>query len=151
VKLDVAGSTFRGNGAQPSIDGSAIGCVCCAAVSVVGSTFLGLYQAAGTMTFGCTSGVVGALLVDRCTFDSAPLPGEDPATYLGARFVGLESSEGPTTATITRSTFRNAYPTGPFNLVAFSVRLRSRAAGGPWRLGSREAVADLAAGLAHRA
>jgi hypothetical protein len=99
VKLDVAGSTFRGNGAQPSVDGSAIGCSCCAAMSVVGSTFFGLYQAAGTITLGCSGTGIGALLVDRCTFDSAPLPGEDPATYLGARFVGLESSGGATTRT----------------------------------------------------
>jgi predicted outer membrane repeat protein len=121
TKVTVSGGAFRGNGLASGATGSALYFLCVTRAAVSGAAFQGFLQARSTLSSICSAAPAAPVIaVDRCSFDSAPLPGESVLlSYFGTSHVIVN---GPTTtATITRSAFLNADPSGSFRSVTALV------------------------------
>jgi hypothetical protein len=131
AKLTVAASAFKGNGYLTLDGGAAVYGGCCASVAISRSSFLGAFQAAGTLLFECALHA-SSVAVDACLFDSTRLPEESAGDYSGSQHVTVRASG--VAAAVTRSAFLGADAAGLFTHVlakvgaAWSVRQR---VGGP--------------------
>jgi hypothetical protein len=106
----VARSTFAGNiGPQ----GSALGAFCAARVSLMDCKFTGLVQARATIYLSCegnvfpgTMGGPSTAAIDGCDFSATSVSGDNPADYIGTKFVITDGKA--MSLNVTRSAFRNA-------------------------------------------